>query len=385
MAMVKRSARGSDSLAEAEGIQAVSLSPTQRVLANVSTRPVARQALDQILDAVGVVTYAESNQATVSARFGGRIEKLYVNFTGDLVRRGQPLFELHSPDLVSAEQEYVLALQAVENAGNTDASLRAQQESLLQAIHERLMVHFGLTEGQIAAVAGSRSVHSNAVFYSPMRGTVIAKQIQEGQYVSEGMVLYQLADLSTVWVIIDVYESSIRSVRVGQPVVVTTEAYPNETFSGRVTFIDPSVDPENRTVRVRTEFSNPGGKLRPQMFVRARVTVPSVPGLVIPASAVLATGRRNVVWVEVRPNVFEPRDVVLGIRTDDACQVLSGLSEGEQVAVTGGFMLDSESQLQQPAGGQHQPPAVPAAPSRDTAVPPAEGGPRAVRIDVNVD
>ncbi len=386
MALVKRLAHDAQKQADLEALEAVSLSPTQRVLANVSTVPATRGQLNQTVTAVGVVDYAETNQATVSARFSGRIEKLYVNYTGDVVRRGQPLFELHSPELVTAEQDYLLAL-----------ATRDQQEGLLEAAHERLMVHFGLTGDQIAAIGKSRSLHSNATFYSPIHGTVVAKQIQEGQYVSEGMLLYQLADLSTVWAYIDVYEADLRSIKLGQPLTVTTESYPGETFSGRVTFISPSVDPQTRTVRIRTQFDNKNGKLKPQMYVQAQLAVSAGPGLVIPATAVLFTGKRNVVWVEVKPNTFEPRDVELGARTGQAYQVLRGLNEGDLVAATGGFMLESESELQQPmAGHQHGAPAAPGDAPQKTPPPEArsesgaglpagEAAVHTVKITVNGD
>ncbi len=360
MALVKKSAEQEISSSSLANIEAVSLSPTQRVVANVTTTTVERRSLNKEINAVGVVDFAEPLQATVSARFRGRIEKLYVNFTGDVVHKGQPLFELYSPDLVSAEQEFILALDAMNSAiaSNNDADVQQSRQAgqLLQAARDRLRVHFGTTEQQIADIEAKKQVRYAVTFDSPIHGTVIRKEIQEGQYVDEGMMLYQLADLSKVWIYLEVYEKDVRFIKLGQVAQITSEAYPNESFSGRVTFIDPVMNGETRTVRVRTEFANPNGELKPQMYVKAQITVPITNAIIIPASAVLSTGKRSVVWVEVQPNMFEPRDVVFGEHTDSFCEVLSGLKRGETIVVTGGFLLDSESQLQQstsaePKGG----------------------------------
>lgn len=331
-------------------LQAVSLSPTQRVLANVTTEPVARRSFRKSISAVGIVDYAEPMQATVTARFRGRIERLYVAFTGQQVEKGDPLFDLYSPDLTSAQQELLSSLAALQRAATTgDEVNRSVQERLVQAIRARLKTHFGMTETQIAELERTKDFTSTVRFHSPIRGTVVLKQVQEGEYVDEGMVLYQLVDLSKVWVYVDVYEKDLRFVRVGQAIEVTSEAYPNRTFSGTVTFIDPVINAETRTARVRAEFDNPHGTLKPKMFVRAELITPVNNVLVIPASAVLMTGKRTVVWVETQPNTFEPRDVKLGASSDWFYEVISGLRQGELVAVTGGFLLDSESALQQPS------------------------------------
>ncbi len=209
-------------------------------------------------------------------------------------------------------------------------------------------MHYGMTVGQIDALASSRQSGSTVVFLSPIHGTVVTKDVQEGQYVDEGMLLYQLADLSKVWAYLDVYEKDLRFIARGQTVVITTDAYPDGQFTGRVAFVDPALEPRTRTTRIRVELDNAGGKLRPQMFVQSKIRIPVPSSIVIPSSALLSTGKRDVVWIEVKPDLFEPRDVVTGIRDGSDVQILSGLHEGEIVAVQGGFMLDSESQLQQP-------------------------------------
>jgi len=356
MSLVKRSALASASAGEIESLKAVSLSPSQRVLANVSTAPVGRRAFVHRINAVGIIDYAEPSQAKVSARFRGRIEKLYVNFTGEVVKKGQPLFDMYSPDLVSAGREYVLALNSVAGlqGPGADPVQKAQQEAMVNAARDRLRVHFGMTPGQIEAIASSKQEGSTVTFSSPIHGTVVAKDVQEGQYVDEGMLLYQLADLSSVWAYLDIYEKDVRFVKRGQAVVITADGYPDEPFTGRVGFVDPAFDAQTRTAKVRVELDNAGGQLMPQMYVRAEIRIPLAHSLVVPATALLSTGKRHVVWIEVKPNVFEPRDVEAGFSDGVNVQILRGLTEGDMVATTGGFMLDSESQLQQPVGPESE-------------------------------
>jgi Cu(I)/Ag(I) efflux system membrane fusion protein len=335
MALVKKSAQKDVGKEELKNLKHISLSPTQRVLANVSTTPVKKMPLTKIIDVVGIVDVAETYQATVSARFRGRIEKQYANFTGDYVEKGQPLAELYSPDLVTSQQEFILAL-----AGN--------QQNLVDGMRERLRLNYGMTSEQIATLEQTRKVQTAVQFYSPISGTVVLKQVQEGQYVDEGTVLYQLANLSKVWIYLDVYEKDLQFVKKGQIVHIKTDAYPDKEFTGRVTFIDPVMNSETRTVRIRTEFDNRHGMLKPKMFVKAQLHMEGKKTLTVPSSAIMFTGKRTVVWVETQKNTFEPRDVVLGQSANSEYEIVSGLEEGEMIAVSGGFLIDSESALQQP-------------------------------------
>ena len=330
-------------------LKMVSLSPTQRVLANISTTQVERRTIDNEINAIGIVDFAEPLQSKITARFRGRIEKMYANFTGDIVKAGQPLFDLYSPDLVSAEQEYLLALTSQTDSDNALYNSDTEQR-LLEAAKNRLRNTFGMTYTQLHALDSTRQSHSTVTFYSPLSGTVITKDIQEGEYVDEGSMLYQIANLSKVWVYLDVYEKDVQYLKVNQTIHVTADAYPNELFTGRVAFIDPVLNPETRTIRVRAEFENPQNKLKPQMWVKAHVVLPGTMTLVVPTSAVLETGKRNVVWVEVKENMFEPRDVTLGVQTDMYTEITSNLNEGEQVVTSGGYLIDSESQLQASSG-----------------------------------
>ncbi len=358
MALVKKTAQADVSDKELNNLKHVSLSPTQRVLANVSTMPVEQMTLTKTIDVVGVVDVAETHQSTVSARFRGRIEKLYVNFTGDVVEKGQPLVEMYSPDLLTSEQEFFLALNS-------------NQQHLINGMRDRLRLNYGMTDDQIRQLEETRTMQSTVKFRSSISGTVIMKQVQEGQYVDEGTVLYQLADLSKVWIYLDVYEKDVRFVKRGQIVHIYSDAHPNEEFTGRVTFVDPVMNSETRTVRIRSEFDNRHGKLKPKMFVKAQLRIEGKRSLTVPGSAIMFTGKRTVVWVETQKNTFEPRDVVLGQSSNGEFEIIGGLEEGEMIAVSGGFLIDSESALQQPgspdphAGHGTEPMTQQGAPSDD--------------------
>lgn len=348
MALVKKAEEKPLSPEDAAMLASVTLSPTQRLLANVTTVPVRRGEVSRTLSVPGVVDFAEPLKAVVSARTRGRIEKLLVNATGVVVRKGQPLAELYSPDLIAAQQELLSALRAPAT-GSTSGGLGDFQDRLVTAARDRLRHVFGLSESQIADIERSGRVSPTMSFVAPIGGTVIRKSVVEGQYVSESTELYQLADLSRVWAWVEVAETDLRFVTVGRPATVTAEAWPGDTFAAKVTFIDPVLNASTRTARVRVELPNPGGRLRPQMFVRAALSLSSSSALLVPDAAVVRTGTRDLVWVEVRENQFEPRVVRLGTRSAQDVEILSGLSEGDQVVASGGYLLDSESQLKDPA------------------------------------
>ncbi len=340
MALVRKSRQVEVSIDTTKALREVSLSPAQRIVANVSTVAVARRALSPEVAAVGIVTFAEPLRATVAARFRGRIERLYVGATGRFVPKGAPLFALYSPDLISAQKEFLVARGMGDDAGR-----------FLAAARDRLTHQFGLIPAQIDSLERSGTVRTSVAFSSPLEGTVIRKDVQEGQYVEEGTVLYELADLRRVWCVFDVYENDLRFVRTGMAVAITTDAYPGETFTGTVTLVEPTLNPETRTVRVRTELANPGGRLKPNMFVNGRIAAPAAHVLAVPTGSILSTGKRAVVWVETGENRFSPRTIVTGASADGFTEVLSGLHAGEMIAATGGFLLDSESQLSQGDAG----------------------------------
>ena len=358
MALVKRTANPASDLAKMAGgeLTAISLSPEQRVTANVKTVRVALDTHTGELVTTGRVTFDERRLAQVTAYTAGRIERLFVNFTGDAVRRGQAVGTIYSPDLFSTQQEYLLALENRERmrrAGFDNA--RSASENLVESTKRRLLL-FGMTEAQVAQVERTKKPILATNVISPVNGIVTKKLAVEQQYVVQGQALLEVADLSRVWVEADVYEQQLPSVSVGDKVEITAAAVPGRTFNGSIAFIVPVLEGATRTARVRVELANPGLLLKPDMYVNARVIgAPAPPHIRVPASAVVDRGQKQFVWVETQPGTYEPRQVTTGGRHGEAIVIASGLSEGDVVVVEGGFLLDSEAQLRSAtAGGGHE-------------------------------
>jgi membrane fusion protein, copper/silver efflux system len=354
MALVKKSGVATATSEKVLADNAVALSPAQRVLANITTATVERKTIKKEITAVGVVDFAEPNYLHISTRFPGRLERLYLTYTGQMVKKGDPVADVYSPEAISAQQEFLLTLEAAGDGGDSPSRDVAD----LQEKAKQKLVRWGFTDEQIAELKKSREVQRLITIVSPVSGTVLKKNVDPQHYAAMGEDIYDIADLSTVWIYLDVYEKDIRHLKLGQSVTITTESSPGESFAGRVTFIDPVLNADTRTIRVRTEFANRAGKLKPNMYVRASITVQSTQGLVVPSSAILSTGKRNLVWMEVNENVFKPRDVKVGLRTETYTEILDGVDVGDDVAETGGFLIDSESALSAPAApdphGEHR-------------------------------
>jgi len=330
---------------QADMLGHVSLSPTQRVMANVATVEVKKESLDKEINAVGIVQYDQSRQAKAAAWIAGRIDRLNVNTVGAFVSKDKPVAEVYSPDLVATQQEYLLAVKSREQLKHSTISSIAQNgEGLVASSKQRLML-FGVKESQIAELEKTGKPNIRLPIYTPISGIVIEKMVQQGQYVNVGEVLFNVADLSTVWVEVEVYENEFPNIHLGQKVEIRSQSFPGKPFTGKISYIYPFLDPKTRTVKARVEMPNPGMKLKPDMFVNAIIKVPLGSAIVVPVTAVMDTGKRQVVWVESTPGMFEPRDVQVGQRTDDKIQILSGIKVGDKVAVSGGYLIDSESQL----------------------------------------
>jgi RND family efflux transporter MFP subunit len=308
---------------------------------NLRTAVVQRGALRKTIRTLGAIDYNETALADVTTKFKGWIEKLNVDATGQLVHRGEPMFEIYSPELYSAEVEFLLAL----DAGSTnDPGAQALRETAASKLK-----FFDVPAAQIAELEKSRTALKTLPVSAPMSGFVIEKNVVAGQMVDAGMKLYRLADLGIVWVIAQVYEQDLAFVKLGQEAIVKVASLPDREFRGRVTFVYPSVDEKTRTARVRLEFENPGYFLKPGMFVSALIHAQLEDSAVlVPESAVLRSGARNTVFVALDGGKFEGRDVALGVEAENAMiQVTSGLSAGERVVTSGQFLLDSESQLRE--------------------------------------
>jgi membrane fusion protein, copper/silver efflux system len=331
-----------DTTSNKDAANMISLNPKGQILANITTIKVKKEKLQDQITAYSYMDFVENNRKTISARFNGRIEKLFVDKTGDYIKKGQPLFEIYSPDLVQAQNDYIVALQ------NSSSS-----SSLLQAAEKKLEI-FGMTPAQIQKLETTKEAAITVTYYSPVNGTVIEKKIQEGDYVNEGTVIYNVADLSTVWNIAEVYENDLKYVKVGNPVKLHLRAYPGEEYTGRISFIYPVIDPQTRTVKVRSEFTSLGGKLKPQMYGETVFSVSGGEGILVPADAVIIAGKRAVVWTKTSGNMFEAKNVLIGNRFGDKYQIVAGLNEGDEIAATGGFLIDSESQLKSGTPSEHQ-------------------------------
>lgn len=345
MDLVKKVEGADISAKDQAALGLVAVSPAQRVMANVATVTAQEESISREIAAVGSVQYDQTRQAKVTAWIAGRLDRLYVAAVGAQVAKDRPVAEIYSPELVSTQQEYLLALKSREQFKNSPVPSIAQNgEGLVASARQRLLL-YGVKEEQLAGLEKSGKAEIRLPVYTPLSGIVIEKLVQQGQYVNVGDVLFTIADLSSVWVELDIYDNEIDSVQPGQAVEIRPSAGSARPVTGRVSFIYPFHDPKTHTVRVRVEVPNKGMMFRPDMFVSAVVKSPVKRGIVLPTSAVLDSGKRQTVWVEKEPGVFEPREVTVGERTGDKLLILTGVQAGEKVAVSGAYLIDSESQL----------------------------------------
>jgi RND family efflux transporter MFP subunit len=334
----------------------VEIDTRRQQLLGVRLAPAEQTMLSRSIHVPGIVRFDESRWTDITLRFEGYVRDLYVDRTGQAVRRGQQLFTVYSPDLASSLAEYRLAVQS-RTSLNASASEAAKEQAgqLVEAARLRL-ARWQVTDDQIDAAAGFGEPHT--VFRSPVSGIVMEKSIVKGMRAMPGDVLYRIVDSSVVWVEASVYEPDLGIVRTGQHGAMTFQTYPGETFNGRVTYVAPTLDAQTRTAIVRFEIANPGGRLKAGMFASLDLTVPLGRGLVVPSDAVLDSGRRRLVFVSEGNGYFEPREVTVGPAVDGRTQILQGLAEGERVAESAAFFIDSESQLRAATQGFAARPAV---------------------------
>ncbi len=378
----------------------LSMSEAAAALANIETQEVERKWVQKEIRMVGKIDYDESRLKVITARVGGRLDRLFVDYTGISIKKGDHLVSLYSPELYAAQEELIQALNRLQAMPEGQSGVLQQTtKAMVTAAREKLK-QWGLTSGQISEIESRKIPEDHLTMYSPISGIVIEKSAVEGNYVKTGTAIYKIADLSSVWVLFDAYESDISWLRFGQKVEFTVEAYPGEKFEGRIGFIDPILNPMTRTIKLRVNVENPNNKLKPDMYVRGNVlasltpeggivddylagkwispmhpeVISSKPGnctvcgmklvkasslgfvsgnsakeipLVIPQTAALITGKRAVVYVALPGDkpLFEGREVVLGPKVGDYYIVVSGLSEGEKVVKRGAFKIDSELQI----------------------------------------
>ena len=313
-------------------------------LAQVERKPLVRN-----IRTYGSITYNEKNIYTVNTKFSGWIEKIYVDFVGDKVKKGQPLFDIYSPELVTAQEEYLLAVQQCASLCESPyPSVAAGARRLIEASRTRLR-YWDLTEGQINRIKSTGQVQKTLTVFSPASGVVTEKTAFEGHYVKEGEHQYVVADLSTIWVDVEVYEYEIPWIHNGMPAEMDLSYIPGERFEGKVLYIYPFLQEKTRTAKLRLEFRNHDYQLKPGMYANVYLKPFVVENsVVIPQEAVIVSGLRKVVFVSLGEGKFQPRDVTLGVEgNDNQYQVLEGLKEGETIVVSAQFMLDSESRLRE--------------------------------------
>jgi len=336
----------------------ITIDPRRQQVIGVRTVTARKTTLAPTTRTVGIVRYAETRLADVNVKLEGWIRDLFVDYTGQAVAKGQPLFTLYSPDLLATEQEYLLALTARDRLRESQIPDARERADELVASARRRLALWDLSEEQLRELDETRDAQTAVTFRSPASGVVVEKTAIQGLHVAAGQTLYKIADLSVVWVEADVYESELPLVRPGARAVVTFEAYPGERFTGRVVYVYPYVDEKTRTNKVRFELRNPGGRLKPGLFATVEITAPGAVAVAVPADAVLDSGTEQIVFVAKGDGYFEPRPVKVGRRAGDQVQIVAGLEEGEQVAAGAAFFLDSESQLRASLRGWKAPAAA---------------------------
>jgi RND family efflux transporter MFP subunit len=317
----------------------------------VRTEAVALRTLGKTVRAAGRVEPDERRIHMISPKFEGYVERLYVNVTGQPVGRGQPLFDVYSPELVSAQREYAIAAQGVQAMAGAGADAQAGMKQLAESSLARLR-NWDFSPEQVSALVKTGEARRTITFRSPVAGIVTEKKAVQGMRFMPGEALYQVTDLSSVWVVADVFEQDIGQIRSGAKATVRINAYPGKTFEGRITYVYPTMKPETRTVPVRVELANPGQLLKPAMFTEVEVQVGGrAPVLAVPDSAVIDSGTRRIVLVQLQAGRFEPREVKTGTRSDNYVEIQDGLKEGEQVVIAANFLIDAESNLKAAVGG----------------------------------
>ena len=323
----------------------VMIPTVMRQLIGVRSASAALATLEQEIRTVGTVGYDERGFTQVTVKTSGWVREVFVNSIGQPVRKGDPLFTLYSPDLLATQDEYLLAVNMqAQLAMSPLEDVKANAVALTASARERLRL-WDVSDAQIVALERRGKAEAVLTVYAPSSGIVLTRDALPGKYVEPGTILYEVADLSTIWVSADIYESEVAAVKVTQPASVTFSAYPEETFRGTVAYIYPSLNTETRTVRVRVELPNPGLKLKPGMYGSVIIQTDAAHTLVVPKEAVLETGLRQLVFLDRGQGRYEPASVKLGRRSQDNVEVLEGLTAGDRIVTSANFLLDAESKL----------------------------------------
>lgn len=340
------------------GAQAVMLSATDAQRIGVTYAPVIMGPVVRQIRTVGQVSYDEQHVTAIAPKLDGWVDSLFVNFTGQTIHRGEPLLTIYAPMAVAAEEELVLARKLRDRVADGTADARRGAEELLTGARRRL-AYWDIPAAEIAQVESTGVVRKTLTLRSPVTGVVVQKSVVAGQRIMAGQALYQIVDLRSVWVQGEVFERDLPAVHLGQTVNATFEALPGVVRTGRITFIDPVINPDTRTARVRVVLANGDMALKPGMYATLTATAREAANtLSIPRNAVLSTGERNLVFLKRPDGMLEPREVTLGMAGDDRVAVLHGLAVGDTVVATATFLVDAESNLAEAMGGMGNMPGM---------------------------
>lgn len=353
----QRSQQAGEGMEMAPG--AVMVSPERQQLIGLKTGAAGYRSIERTIRTVGIVEVDERRLADVNIKIEGWIESLLVNFTGESVKKGQPLLTIYSPDLVSTQEEYLQALRAKERLGKSRfPDIASGGETLVNASRRRLQ-YWDISDEDIAAIERTQKPRKALTLYSPIDGVVIEKMAFRGKKVMSGESLFKVADLSNVWVQGEIYEYEVPLVKLGQAASVTLASYPGELFRGKVSYIYPVLTEKTRTVKVRFEFPNTKDwKLKPGMYANVELQSALGKRLVVPDEAILDSGTQQLVFIDKGQGTFVPRDVKVGARADGYTEILAGLADGERVVTSANFLIDSESQLKTAVGGMGSMPGM---------------------------
>ena len=328
----------------------VEISSQQQRLIGVKTVKVSLKPIQKVIRTVGRIEADEQKQATINTKIEGWIEKLHVDYTGRYVKKGEPLVEIYSPELLATQQEFLSILKWATRSGDKKKDdalglmIAKDADAMLEAARQRLRL-WDISENQIKQIEQTGKPVRTLTLYSPVSGFVTQKMAVVGMKVMPGEKLFDIADLSTIWIVADIYEYELPLVKVGQPARITLSYFPGKELSSKIDYIYPTISADTRTAKIRLTLPNPGGQLKPQMFTNVEIRIDLGKKLTIPDSAVIDTGKGQIVYVDKGDGAFEPREVELGLRADGAVEVLRGIKAGEKVVSSANFLIDSEAQL----------------------------------------
>lgn len=335
---------------DARGMAAVDIDPARQQLIGMRTAKVTRGTVGKAWRTSGKVAIDETRVRHVNVKISGFVERVFVDFVGRPVKKGEPLFSIYSPDLLAAQEEYLLALKTQARLAKAGTGMQDDGDALVSAARRKLSL-WDVPEAELDRLRQTQEPTRAMTFRSPVSGVVTKKDVVDGMKLEAGAMPYEIVDLSSVWVLADVYEAELGAVKEGLAATLELKAFPNREFKGKVVFIDPVLDPKTRTVKVRLTFPNPTGELKPEMFGEVVLETARREALRIPSDAVIDSGTEKVVFVALGNGKFQPRKVKVGEGDAAQLEVLAGLQEGEEVVTRANFLIDSESRLRASLAG----------------------------------